>query len=254
MRYDKVWRDQYGNDITTIGNRNPMPWALEGEQLMEYIFLICGGRDGAFSPKSWGTYALKNDEYSDSLFERLGVEGFRTDDFTKPELNILYDNFLVPWARKTGYFYLFQKDKYDHTHKIMVDVFVEALIEAKALKTEAEWIQYFGIDKTNITEIGSEKFEFYVKNNCFEKYDKKLYQRIKDDKTILNAIEDEIRYFSNPKNGWVPERTLIKLAETDSEMEEYEKRLEEDERNFDINNQEVDFFKEDNLHDEFIEI
>ena len=45
----------------------------------------------------------------------------------------------------------------------MVDVFVEAFIEAKALKTEAEWIQYFGIDKTNSTEIGSEKFEFYVK-------------------------------------------------------------------------------------------
>ena len=81
----------------------------------------------------------------------------------------------------------------------MVDVFVEALIEAKALKTEAEWIQYFGIDKTNSTEIGSEKFEFYVKHNCFEKYDWKLYQLIKDDKTIFNAIEDEIRYFSNPK-------------------------------------------------------
>ena len=37
-------------------------------------------------------------------------------------------------------------------------------------------------------------------------------------------------------------------------MEEYEKRLEVVERNFDINNQEVDFFKEDNLDDEFIEI
>ena len=92
-----------------------------------------------------------------------------------------------------------------------------------------------------------------LKHNCFEKYDGKLYQLIKDDKTILNAIEDEIRYFSNPKNGWIPERTLIKLAETDSEMEEYEKRLEEDERDFDVNNREVDFFKEGHLNDEFIE-
>ena len=36
-------------------------------------------------------------------------------------------------------------------------------------------------------------------------------------------------------------------------MEEYEKRLEEDERDFDVNNREVDFFKEDHLNDEFIE-
>ena len=46
---------------------------------------------------------------------------------------------------------------------------------------------------------------------------------------------------------------LVKVSETDSEMEEYEKRLEEDERDFDVNNREVDFFKEDHLNDEFIE-
>ena len=62
----------------------------------------------------------------------------------------------------------------------------------------------------------------------FEKYDEKLYQRIKDDKTILNPIDEEIRYLSNQKNGWIPERTLIKLVETESEMEEFENGSDED--------------------------
>ena len=135
MRYDKVWRDQYGNDITTIGNRNPMPWALEGEELLEYLFLICGGAFGAFSPSPWGSYLAKADEESDSLFERIGPEGFKTEDLNTAALNNLYDNRLVPWARETGYFYFHKKDKFDTTHKVMIDVFVEALIDAKALKS-----------------------------------------------------------------------------------------------------------------------
>ena len=228
MRYDKVWRDQYGNDITTIGNRNPMPWALEGEELLEYLFLICGGAFGAFSPSPWGSYLAKADEESDSLFERIGPEGFKTENLNTAALNNLYDYHLVPWARETGYFYFHKKDKFDTTHKVMIDVFVEALIDAKALKTNAQWIQYFGIDKTNITEFGSNRFDLFVKENLFEKYDEKLYQRIKDDKTILNPIDEEIRYLSNQKNGWIPERTLIKLVETESEMEEFENGSDED--------------------------